>query len=55
MGVGSRGRGGSCPPWIVMHDADKVERGLMVLFFSLVFSVVPPPGNFSANALAGKC
>jgi len=24
----------------------------MVLFFSLVFSVAPPPGNFSAYALA---
>jgi len=34
-----------------MHDTDKVEGGLMVLFFGLVFPVDPPPGNFSADAV----
>jgi len=40
MGVG---REGPCPspPWIFIHDTDKVELGLMVLSFNLVF--VPPP------------
>jgi len=46
------GKGGPCPPWIFTHVADKVVRGLMVLFFGLVFSVDPLPGNFYANALA---
>jgi len=32
------------------HGTDKIEGGLMVLFFSLVF-FVDPPGNFSAYAL----
>jgi len=36
MGVGI---GEPRPPWIFMHDTDKVETGLMVLFFGLVFSV----------------
>jgi len=35
---------------IFIHGADKVGGGLKVLFFGLVFSVVPPPGNFSAVA-----
>jgi len=30
---------GPCSPWIFIHITDKVEEGLMVLFFSLVFSV----------------
>jgi len=33
------------PSWIFIHDTDKVEGGLMVLIFGLVFSV-GPPGNF---------
>jgi len=39
MGVCS---GGLWPPWISIHGADKVEKGSMVLFFSLVFSVALP-------------
>jgi len=35
------------PFWIFIHDTDKVEGGLMVLFFRCA----PPPGNFSADAL----
>jgi len=35
-------RGGPWPLWIFRHDTDKVEGGLMVLFFGLVFSVAPP-------------
>jgi len=45
MGISSREG-----PWIFIHDTDKVEGDLMVLFFGLVFSV-SPPGNFSAGAL----
>jgi len=33
MGVGSRGRGGPCSPWIFI--ANIVDRGLKVLFFGL--------------------
>jgi len=33
-----------------VHDIDKVEGGLIVLFFGLVFSSVPPE-NFSTDAL----
>jgi len=29
----------------------KLDGGLMVLFFGLVFSVASPPENFSADAL----
>jgi len=35
MGVGSKG--GVLP--LDLHDTDKVEGGLMVLFFGLVFSI----------------
>jgi len=52
MGVGRRGR--EAPRfflWIFMHDTDKVEGSLMVLFFGLVFAL-PPLGNFSADALS---
>jgi len=31
-----RGQKRLCPLWIFMHDTDKVEGGLMVLFFGLV-------------------
>jgi len=35
---------GSVPPWIFIFGTDKVEGGLMVLFFGLVFSVdLSPP------------
>jgi len=44
--------GGRCLSWIFIRDTDKVEEGLMVLFFGLVFfSLLPSPGNFSADAL----
>jgi len=32
---------GSCPPWIFIHGTDRVDRGLIVLFFGL-FSVATP-------------
>jgi len=38
MGIGSGGQE-SRTPWIFKHDTDKVEGGLMVLFFVLIFSV----------------
>jgi len=35
-----------------MHDTDKVERGLMLLFSVLFFFLLPlPPGIVSADAL----
>jgi len=38
-----RGAGGPWlpHPWIFMHDTDKVEGGLMMLFFGLVFLLAP--------------
>jgi len=52
MGVGSGGQRGVMAPWIFIHVTDKVEGGLMVLFFGLVFSVATPPfWKFSADAL----
>jgi len=42
MGVGSGGGGEEqegVAPWIFVHDTDKVEGGLMVLFFGLVLPV----------------
>jgi len=45
MGVGREDRG-PWPQWIFIQNTDKVEGGLMVLFFGLVFSVDPPPWNF---------
>jgi len=41
MGVGRGEQGGAPPSWIFIHDTDNVERGLMVLFFGLVFSLPP--------------
>jgi len=32
---------GTWPPWIFIHDTDKVEGDLMVLFFCLDFSIPP--------------
>jgi len=47
-----RGGQGAVPPWIFMNDTNKLEGGLMVLFFGLVFFRCPhPPGNFSAHTL----
>jgi len=37
---------GRASPWIFIYDTDKVEGGLMVLFFGLDFSVAPPPVKF---------
>jgi len=41
------------PSWIFINGIDKVEGGLMVLFFGLVFFhwPHPPPEKFSAGAL----
>jgi len=33
-------------PWIFIHDTDKVEKGLMVLFFGLFFVALPPSWKF---------
>jgi len=41
MGVGRVGQGRSWLLWIFIRDIDKAEESLMVLFFVLVFSVVP--------------
>jgi len=41
MGVGSEEAGGAMTPWIFIHGTDIVDRGLIVLFFS-IFSVLPP-------------
>jgi len=32
--------------WNLIHDTDKVEGGLMVLFFGLVFSIATLPWKF---------
>jgi len=51
MGVGSAGDRRRAP-WIFIHDTDKVEKGLMVRYFSVLFvSLTPPPENFFAFAL----
>jgi len=42
MGVGSWGQGGAVPPWIFIDDTEKVEEGIMVLFFGLVFLSASP-------------
>jgi len=53
MNIGSGRQGGRGPP-------DIVDKGLIVLFFglfllfSVFFPLPPPPGNFSADALALK-
>jgi len=35
MGISSGGQGDRGLPWIFIHDTDKVEKALMVLFFGL--------------------
>jgi len=50
MGVGSRG---SWPPWIIIHDADKVEGGLNGAIFSILFFSLPPLWKFFADVLGG--
>jgi len=43
---------GSCPPWIFIYGTEKVEKGLMVLFFrSCIFCCTPSPGISFADAL----
>jgi len=42
---------GGCPPWIFIHDKDRVDRGSIVLFW-VCFPLPPTPENFSADALA---
>jgi len=55
MGIGSGEQGGLAPQ-IFIHGTDIVDRILIVLFFGIfllffgIFSV-PPPGNFSVDAL----
>jgi len=49
--IHGRRQEGSCPPWIFMHDTDKVEGGLMVRFFGLVFSVGTPLEIFLSTSL----
>jgi len=51
MGVGRWGTRGVAL-CIFIHGTDKVEGGLIVLFFVLVFyRCSPSPDNFSADAL----
>jgi len=53
--VGSKGQRCRALPWIFIHDTDKLEGGLMELFFDLVFTVAPyPPKNYTVNALASS-
>jgi len=54
-----RGAGEPCPPpWIFIHGTDIVDRGLIVLFFSLFllffghFFPLTPLEKLSADALA---
>jgi len=35
-------QGEPCPHWIFIHDTDKVEEGLMAIFFALFFRCPPP-------------
>jgi len=49
MGVGIGGAVG-LPPWIFIHGTDIVDKGLIVLFFSLLaifrsFFPLPPSGR----------
>jgi len=48
MGLLSGGQG---PSWIFIHSIDKLEKGLVMLFFGLFFSFPSSPGNFSYDAL----
>jgi len=50
MCVGSGGQEAVAPLGFI-HDTDKVDEGLIVLYFSVLFFPLPHPGNFSANAL----
>jgi len=39
------------PPRIFIHDTDKVEGGLVVLFFALFFPLAPLPEMFLPTLL----
>jgi len=52
MGAGS---GGGGAPWIFIHDIDKVEGGLMVLFFGFGFSEGPLLEIFLPTLLIATC
>jgi len=41
-GGGGEGRKEPRPPWIFIEGTDKLEGGLMVLFFGLIFTVGSP-------------
>jgi len=45
MGVGR----GAAPPWIFLHETNKVEGGLMLIFFGLVFFRCPPPDALESS------
>jgi len=54
MGVGSEGKGRgawSLPPRIFIHVTDKVEGGLMMLFFGLVFFLLATLAIFLPTSL----
>jgi len=53
LGRRQQGSGEGCapPPWIFIHDTDKVEGGLMVLFFGLVFFRCPLPWKIFCRRL----
>jgi len=51
MGVGSGGQRRTVGPLDFLDGADKVEGGLMVLFFGRLFRCPPFLGDFSVNAL----
>jgi len=59
MGDDSGGQGVRGPPWIIIHGTNIVDRGLKVLFFDvfllffgIFYVALPPPENFSIDALA---
>jgi len=43
------------PYRIFIHGIDIVDGGLVVLFFGILSVGPPPPGKFSADALASTC
>jgi len=53
--LGTGGGRGLWSPWIFIRGINKVEEGLMVLFFGLVFSValLPPLKIFLPTPLYG--
>jgi len=51
MGVGR----GAVPPRVFLHDTDKAEGNLMVLFFGLVFLLLPSMEIFLPMPLQSNC